>query len=197
MNKSSIFRALVILVLMLSSFVTCNAIGFKNKSSIVIYCDTLVITKEMFKAKPVNNSYMISTAFCFDYKEENDSVIMNVYSCMDKNNSNPAKNCIFENWVLRHELYHLKIAEIWARIFSAKLSSKFACKKIKKKSFYRYLKKQYKTHFKASTQMQALYDLETNHSKIKDKQKEWEAKIDKMLEEYKDYANKEIVIKLK
>lgn len=193
MNKSSMFKVLILFVLTLSSVATSRAAEFNKKSSIVLYSDTLDLTKEMFKATPLANKYEICTYFYFDYKIEQDSVIMNVYSSMDGNRSNPCKECRFEKWLLQHELYHFKITEVWARIFSSKISGK----RIKKSKFTKYLRKQYEVHCEYLFSMQDLYDLETNHSKIKGKQKEWEQKIDQLLDKYKKYANKNVSIKLK
>lgn len=186
------YKVLVLFVLTLASVATSQAVELK-KSSTVLYSDSLVLTRKMFKGKPYDKSYMICTSFEYDYKIVRDSVFVNAFSFMKKKESRPKKNVFFEERLLQHELYHLKITELWARIFCAKLSGK----EIKKSNLNVYLNQQYRACNKECASMQDLYDKETNHSKIEDKQNEWELKIDNLLEEYKDYANRDIVIKLK
>ena len=58
-----------------------------------------------------------------------------------------------------------------------------------KKTFKKDLKKIYEDVTKEKEQMQNDYDNETQHSIIRKKQAEWLKKIEKMLEEYEDYAD--------
>ena len=88
------------------------------------------------------------------------------------------------DYILAHEQGHYDIAEIFARMLNKRMSDY----KFNKNSFKTDLKKIYETITSEKEEMQNSYDSETNHSIIKEKQKEWLKKIEKMLREYKPFA---------
>ena len=90
-NKSSMYKVLVLFVLTLASVATSQAVELK-KSSTVLYSDSLVLTRKMFKGKPHEKSYVISASFEYDYKIVRDSVFVNAFSFMRKKESRPKKN---------------------------------------------------------------------------------------------------------
>lgn len=87
--------------------------------------------------------------------------------------------------ILAHEQGHFDIAEVFAR----KLNMKMKGYQFDKNSFKTDLKKIYQDIIDEKERTQNEYDEETNHSINKEKQTEWLKKIDKMLEEYKDFGN--------
>lgn len=89
------------------------------------------------------------------------------------------------SYILSHEQGHFDIAEIFAR----KLYMKMNTYKFDKRSYQKDLNKIYNDILKDKEDMQNDYDRETNHSINKTKQTEWLVKIERMLEEYKDYAD--------
>jgi hypothetical protein len=86
--------------------------------------------------------------------------------------------------VLEHEQGHFDIAEIFARKLNKKMKE------------YQFSQATYKTDLKTiytsiTTEKEALqdqYDRETDHSRKKEQQAEWEKKIEKMLTELKAYS---------
>ena len=89
------------------------------------------------------------------------------------------------DYILRHEQGHFDIAEAFAR----KLYQQMSEYSFNKKTFKKDLKKIYEDVTKEKEQMQNDYDNETQHSIIRKKQAEWLKKIEKILEEYEDYAD--------
>ncbi len=88
-------------------------------------------------------------------------------------------------YILRHEQGHFDIAEVFAR----KLHKKMSEYSFNKKTYPKDLKKIYQDILDEKEELQNRYDRETNHSINKEKQEEWNKKIEKLLDEYKAYAD--------
>lgn len=88
------------------------------------------------------------------------------------------------DYILTHEQGHFDIAEIFAR----KLNKLMGEYKFDWKTYRQDLKKIYDDVLNEKEKMQNDYDEETNHSINKEKQEEWLKKINKMLEDYKNFA---------
>ncbi|SMD35068.1 hypothetical protein SAMN04488029_2322 [Reichenbachiella faecimaris] len=88
--------------------------------------------------------------------------------------------------LLRHELYHFHITEIWARIFRKEIS------KFKDVPTSSMLNKTYVYIEAKRNAMQAEYDFDTNHSYLLGKQLKWQVKIDSMLSALSAYENTQI-----
>lgn len=88
-------------------------------------------------------------------------------------------------YILSHEQGHFDIAEVFAR----KLHKKMSEYKFNSRTYQKDLKKIYQDILDEKEETQNAYDSETRHSINKEKQAEWLKKIEKMLAEYKDYAD--------
>ncbi len=88
-------------------------------------------------------------------------------------------------YILSHEQGHFDIAEVFAR----KLHKKMSEYKFNSKTYQKDLKKIYDEILEEKEEAQNNYDGETRHSINKIKQAEWLKKIEKMLEEYEEYAD--------
>ena len=88
--------------------------------------------------------------------------------------------------LLRHELYHFHITEIWAREFR-KLISEF--QRLPSTSE---LNKLYEQIFNQENVMQMKYDYDTDHSYLLGQQLEWEIRIDSTLNTLSDFEHTEI-----
>jgi len=88
------------------------------------------------------------------------------------------------DYILIHEQGHFDIAEIFAR----KLNKEMSEYKFDNNSFKEDLKEIYQSIAIEKDSFQNQYDEETNHSINKEKQAEWQKKIDELLQEYKSYA---------
>ena len=87
-------------------------------------------------------------------------------------------------YILSHEQGHFDIAEIFAR----KLNKKMMGYQYNKKNFREELNKIYNDILDEKEIFQTQYDNETDYSRNKDKQADWLKKIEKVLEELKDYS---------
>ena len=83
-------------------------------------------------------------------------------------------------YALNHEQRHFDITEVYAR----KLRQAFKSYKLNKATVIKDCDKFYNSLRIERDKMQAVYDMETKHSLNISKQKEWDAKIDKWLQEY-------------
>lgn len=81
--------------------------------------------------------------------------------------------------VLNHERRHFDITEIYAR----KANAAFKKYRFSRKNFSSEVSKIFNSFVEESNSIQKQYDLETDHSMNEEKQKEWDKKIDKWLEE--------------
>lgn len=88
------------------------------------------------------------------------------------------------DFILKHEQGHFDIAEIFAR----KLNKKMSEYKFNKDSYKTDLKNIYQGITKDKEAFQDLYDNETDHSRKKEEQSEWLKKIEKTLEELKEFS---------
>jgi hypothetical protein len=86
--------------------------------------------------------------------------------------------------ILGHEQGHFDIAEVFAR----KLNKNMKSYKFNPDTYKTDLQKIYQDILDEKEKIQDLYDEETDHSIIMDKQAEWLKKIDQLLNEYKAYA---------
>jgi Bacterial protein of unknown function (DUF922) len=87
-------------------------------------------------------------------------------------------------FILKHEQGHFDIAEIFAR----KLNKKMSEYKFTQTTYKSDLKNIYEGITKEKEQFQDQYDNETDHSRKKEEQLNWQKKVEKMLEELKDYS---------
>lgn len=109
--------------------------------------------------------------------------------------SNRSTYCVEEDSVLtNHELNHFKISEICARKIRARAS------KLKSKERFYIRSIIYKIReeeWKESAEMDDIYDMETDHGRNHDAQKEWNEKIDKELKSLSKYKCSVIKFKIK
>jgi len=95
------------------------------------------------------------------------------------------KRYLNDNELLVHEQLHFDITELFVRKFRKKLSEMTFSKNVKSE-----IKTVYKAITKDKVKMQELYDEETDHSKKKIKQKEWEVSIASQLQNLIQFASK-------
>jgi hypothetical protein len=88
-------------------------------------------------------------------------------------------------WILKHEQGHFDIAEIFARMLHKRMSEY----KFDKATFRQDLGDIYNKIAGEKEKFQDQYDNETDHSRKKERQEEWLKKIEKMLDDLKDFAD--------
>ncbi|MBI2271589.1 MAG: DUF922 domain-containing protein [Bacteroidetes bacterium] len=124
-------------------------------------------------------------------KVKNDSVVALVLCIMNRNNSwvKGEKN----EYVLNHEQGHFNIAEIYAR----KLRQMILKYKFDKKNISKELNTLRNKMMDECDSYQDQYDMETNHSKNKDKQREWDRKIAMELKQMEAYKTERLKFTLR
>lgn len=96
------------------------------------------------------------------------------------------------NELLHHEQLHWDIAELFARklrkIYATHTSENIA-------KSYKYFNQEYNKMLDDKRIMQSLYDNETDRSRNTEKQKEWEIKITKFLDDYSAFTDTRVIVK--
>lgn len=89
------------------------------------------------------------------------------------------------SYLLAHEQLHFDIAEVFAREIRKRL---LELNGINHSKFESRVRQIYREVNREHNAFQDLYDKETDHSKNREKQAEWEAKVKRVLEETADYG---------
>lgn len=142
------------------------------------------LTWDDFKAEPMklgNTAAMTTTKLGFSYNVTNGKVTFKIDCRFDKNRS---WGLVKNDWILKHEQGHFDIAEIFARRLNKAVNEY----QFNKTSFQRDLDLIYKSVVNGKEVFQQQYDIETDHSRNKDKQEEWFGKIDAELKLHKSWA---------
>jgi len=127
-----------------------------------------------------------------DFKTKKDTLFVSILSYMSPNKSwvkTNEQNVI----LLKHEQIHFDITELFARKFRQVVLSK----KILKAKISDELNSISANNNLAFKSYQDLYDKETDHSRVKSKQLEWEQKVAKELKNLEAYSNTDLKILLK
>lgn len=95
--------------------------------------------------------------------------------------------------LLKHEQGHFDIIEYYSRLFRKELAT---CRFESLKNLKDDMSALNKKYVVLSKEMQELYDIETNHSLIKEQQNIWDLKIDKLLQETNNLSNPEVTVDL-
>ena len=135
------------------------------------------------KPDPTSDSAATTTTYLsIQYKISSTDFGYQIKSLFSKNRSWGLHK---SDYILSHEQGHFDIAEIFAR----KLHKKMSEYNFNKRTYQKDLKKIYEDITDEKEQMQNDYDRETRHSINREKQAEWLKKIEKMLNEYVNWAD--------
>jgi len=129
-------------------------------------------------------SYVASTSsgisFSYSYSEKNGEIDLSITI---HSNFYPKKSWVnpkkASDYILAHEQAHFDISEIHARMLRKQISETTFSKNIKNE-----LTSLYNKVDKKRAAMQHLFDEESDHSKIKEKELEWETYIKQQLKTY-------------
>lgn len=172
---------LFICVMLLSSFLFAQS----EKEDMIKWDDDIRLNWADYLGKPDGSSdaaASTSTYLVIDYSIWQNSLTYKIQSLFSRTRSWGLHKT---NYILSHEQGHFDIAEIFAR----KLHKKMSEYKFDKRTYQKSLGKIYDDVVEEKTEMQNEYDKETRHSINREKQAKWLKKIEKLLEEYKDYAD--------
>lgn len=161
-----------------------------DESGYRLWHDSISVSWDDFKGKELPDNARMAYMFDFSINGDGNVITCEVKTFMDKNNSQKMKGHR-SDYLLQHEISHLKLAEAHARMLRKELSE------IKESDFKKAIAKTeqlYKEHIKRDKAVQLQYDTETNHSLEKDKQEEWNNKINSLLEGLADYSDTQVTI---
>jgi len=139
-----------------------------------------------FKAVPKGNGFVASTSsgisfsYKFSFTETGEILDLDVsilcYFYPENSWFIPSETSVY---ILKHEQAHFDISELHARILRKKISETTFSKDLKNEieAIYKGVEEERQT-------MQHLFDAESDHSKIKEKELEWEAFVAQQLETY-------------
>lgn len=157
-----------------------------------VYWDSRPVTWDDFKGKAPSNSPFVAmtwSAIRFNFSGEGNNVNVSVETVFDPKQSWKTKN--IDDHILNHEQRHFDLTEVYSRILR---------KEVQETKFKKYesigpdLQKLFQKNFAACDKAQDKYDDETDHSKKKDQQLLWDAKIDNMLDSLSNWAANDFVL---
>lgn len=174
-----ITRSLAILLLPLLITIT----PFKKEESIPWSAERRLVWDD-FKGKPDGNSgnaALTSSGIEFGYRYGDQTFSFTITCMFDKNKS---WGRVKTDYILAHEQGHFDVSEIHAR----KLYKALKAYKVNQSTLAKDVQAIYSQLMKEQSEMQNVYDDETDNSRNKEKQAAWLKKINKELEQLKDYA---------
>ena len=189
LNMLKNISTLFVLFLLIST----NIFSQENKD-IIPWSYDRSLTWDDFKGrvnKRSNFDALTSASFGFNYKYLSGQYYTFIISVGFDEKSSWVKMENATDDLLKHEQGHFDINEIYARLCIKELQH------VKVKNMDKFGKEVEKVFDKVNRQMmkfQDEYDKETNHSKVKDKQIEWNAKIENLLKETAEYKVKEMKV---
>jgi hypothetical protein len=151
-----------------------------HNPSLIFYDDTYKLKWDDFKAPPCSDCIEAALTnagsgfnFAFSSNETKTTLIIQVFCDFDKSQS-WVKPIGRNDYILKHEQDHFDISYICTMHFVEKLQEA----NITASNYNDVVNKLYQQSIKEMKDMQDQYDTETNHSLIKDKQEQWNAKIE-------------------
>ncbi len=156
-----------------------------NEGEKIVWNENYKLTWADFKGKPkVGYGYVASTSsgisFSYSYSEKNGRIN---FEATVKSNFYPENSWYIPSeaskYILKHEQTHFDISELHARMLRKKISETTFSKKIKKE-----IEALYDDAEEKRREMQHLFDDESDHSKIKEKELAWETYVTKQLQIY-------------
>lgn len=128
-----------------------------------------------------------------NFKVYDDSIVTDFVCYFIINKSWKSKH--ISDALLNHEQRHFDLAEIVTRKMRKELFDYISTDNDSTTKYFKYLSTD--KYLKERRKIMDEYDTETDHGRIKEAQKKWDAKIDKMLKELEGYSSPHVVIKRK
>lgn len=165
------------------SFVLCFVSN--HKENYIYWNERNTVTWDDFKkVKHLDGqeSANIRVAISSEFSYSNDSLMVIIKTYVDPDNSFVIASDE-SDYLLQHEQTHFDIQEIYSRkIRKRMMEQTYTFNTMSSK-----LNRIFREEMKNAEKYQDLYDKETNHSINKEKQKEWNKKVKKELEELEEY----------
>lgn len=184
------FYSLRLLVLFSGLFLISFVSEERDKN--YVYWDTRDVTWDDFKGRaPSRTPYIAMTwsAIRFSFSGEGSVVNVSVETVFDPKQSWKKKDVT--DYILNHEQGHFDLTEVHSRMLRKEIQeSKFK----KYESIGTDLQKMFQKNYDLCGKMQDQYDKETDHSKKKEPQGEWDTKINYMLDSLAGWSTPEFVL---
>ena len=185
------FTLLILPVFMLSSLVLCA----QNPDGRIYWSGDIILKWKDFKGKQDNNHpYDAETNWAVEYScgLKSDTLSFTLKCYFDKNGS-WVKKGKETGVLLNHERKHFDLGEVYAR----KLRKVLLEHAYNRETINEDIQKLYNDMFAECQVAQKQYDKETEHSKNKDKQEKWDAKIISLLKKLEAYTRHTYKLPLK
>lgn len=160
-----------------------------NEDKKIAWNENYKLSWSDFKAASKGNGYVASTSsgisfsYTFSFTETGEIINLDVsitsYFYPENSWFIPSE---VSQYILNHEQTHFDISELHARILRKEISEATFTKNLKIE-----IEAIYKSIEDKRRAMQQLFDKETDHSKIKEKELEWEVVVAQQLKRYKDW----------
>ncbi len=167
---------------------TTNAEGF------ILWKDGLKLTWEDFQGKPQKGHFASALSritFSIKIRSEGNELFVFIEPSFDPRQS-WVKQDHKTDFLLEHEQKHFDIYELNARKFRKELKSKNLTRSNVEKTVNKLVDK----YTKLNNSSQKKYDKSTNHSLKKEKQLQWNSKIDSELKELKAYSEPSFTVRI-
>jgi len=182
-------KLIIFLALLVVGFSFFSASPSEERSKDYIYWDQRALTWADFKGAVPKSKFIALThsAIKLDFGGEGKTIWFTIESIFYPKKSWKKKGV--DDHILKHEQGHFDITEIYARILRKTLSET----KFKKYDIIGdEVQRIFNSNFTACEKFQDAYDKETDHSKIKDEQYRWNAKISSMLDSLSSQTETEL-----
>ena len=165
--------------------VVVNYVTKSNPPDNLAYMPGQLINWTYFQARPAESSdaaAITNAGFGLNlsFKSSEDAVELVIdVSCSFSKRKSWVKEQFKTNYILNHERRHFDLAFIHASSFMQKLRKA----KITTTNYASLIEKLYRETADEMSQVQNQYDAQTNHSRVVDKQSEWDSKIARQLDQ--------------
>ncbi|HVG12571.1 MAG TPA: DUF922 domain-containing protein [Flavisolibacter sp.] len=156
----------------------------KEDKEFIPWTEERLLTWDDFQSKPQRRSDAVastSTSLGLTYKLTSGALTYDITCAFSKAKS---WGTLKTDYILAHEQGHFDITEIYAR----KLHHALAAYKVKSKTYQQDIARIYQQTVKEKEHLQQLYDNQSDHSRNKKVQANWEEIIDALLAETRPYA---------
>ena len=192
MNKRKIlWSAVAVLTFVLIGFICLTRINFLDYEKPIPYGRIDEITfknfrgMEFFQKSLYGNKSFAYIYTSIEYEFEDDS--LSIQSFFHPSRSYVYNKKAYSKDLLRHELYHFRITELYARIAKKRIAALNAPTESEIEDLITVIKKQEDNYQRA-------YDDDTFHSYVLSKQKKYEKDVDSLLSLYGNYSKPKIFI---
>lgn len=191
MKKKILKRVFLLLFIIAVIFFTLSRVNFLDYEKPITFDKINQITfadfrgLDFFQKSLYGNEHFAYVKTTIDYEFEKDSI--KIESFFHPSSSFVYNKKTFSKDLLRHEMYHFRITELYVRIAKNKISKLIKPPKEKIKDLIREIENEENNY-------QIKYDYDTFHSYVESEQKKYEKEIDSLLYLHSKFKNPKLYI---